>query len=534
MITYSKYTFAVWRIFLQQIKTQIMILKSKLLITLAIIALSFQACKKSNPVTESEIESIFPEDISSFKETAMFDVGGVTAAEISAYDPSTKKLFVVSNDGGTKVEVLDLTAYPTISKSRTLTFPNNAGINSVAVSNGLLAIALNGNFTTANGEVVVLKTSDLTEIKKVTVGAMPDMVTFSPDGNYIISANEGEPNDAYTIDPVGSISIIDVKNNYIVKTLDFAGFETDKAKLIAAGLRIYGPNASLAQDIEPEYVTVAPNSKKAFVTLQENNAVAEVDLITGTITKITPLGTRDISLAENAWDVSDKDGKVGQLGTWPIKAFYLPDAIAHFAVNDNNYLALACEGDTRAWAGYDEEIRVGSKNLLLDPVKFPNAATLKLDANLGRLTITKAFGDTDGDGDYDELYATGGRCLSIINATTGQLIANIGKDLEQHVIDAGKYDNDRSDNKGVEVEGVTVAKVNGKTLAFIGMERVDMVAVYDVSLPTTPKFVQLFSTGDAPEGLMFVKPKDSPNGSSMLIVSSEEDGTVRFYQPNKL
>ncbi|RZL47943.1 MAG: alkaline phosphatase [Pedobacter sp.] len=511
-----------------------MTLKTKLFTALALTALTFNACKKIDSTPLNVPEIFLPEDIASFKEVAMFDLGGVTAAEISTYDPSTKKLFVVSNDGGTKVEVLDMSAYPTITKSKTLLYPNNAGINSVAVSNGLLAIALNGTITTANGDVVILKTSDLSEVKKITVGAMPDMVTFSPDGNYIISANEGEPNDAYTIDPLGSISIIDIKNNYAIKTLDFTGFEGDKVKLMAAGLRVYGPNASLAQDIEPEYVAVSPDSKKAFVTLQENNAVAEVDLMVGKITKITPLGTRDISLAENAWDVSDdeKRGKKIQLETWPIKAFYLPDAIAHFAVNDNNYLALACEGDTRAWKGFDEEARV--KSLKLDPTKFPNAATLQLDANLGRLTITKSFGDADGDGDFDELYATGGRCLSIINATTGQLIANIGKDLEQRVIDAGKYDDTRSDNKGVEVEGVTVAKVNGKTLAFIGMERVDMVAVYDVSMPATPKFVQLFETGDAPEGLMFVKPKDSPNGRSMLIVSNEGDGSVRFYQPDKI
>ncbi|MGF1923104.1 MAG: choice-of-anchor I family protein, partial [Bacteroidia bacterium] len=359
-------------------------------------------------------------------------------------------------------------------------------------------------------------------------------VTFSPDGNYIISANEGEPNEEYTIDPIGSISIIDVKNNYSIKTLDFSGFAASKATLVAGGLRIFGPNASFAQDIEPEYVAVAADSKKAFVTLQENNAVAEVDIVAGIITKIIPLGVRDISLAENAWDVSDdeKSGKKIQLETWPIKAFYLPDAISHFSTGGSNYLALANEGDTRAWKGYDEEARV--KSLTLDATKFPTAATLKLDANLGRLTVSKAFGDTDNDGDYDELYAPGGRSMSIINATTGQLVANVGKDLEQRVIDAGKYDDTRSDNKGVEVESVTVAQVNGKTLAFIGMERVDHIAIYDVSVPTAPKFVQLFATGDAPEGLLFVKPKDSPNGRSLLIVSNEADGTVRFYQPDKL
>lgn len=502
-----------------------MTMNVKLFAALVAITFAFSACKK-NEVVETAIE-----DVASFKEVAMIDLGGTTAAEISAYDPSTKKLFVVSNDGGTKVEVVDLAAYPSVTRLKTLSYPNNAGINSVAVSNGLLAIALNGVNAQANGDIVVLKTATLEEVKKISVGAMPDMVTFSPDGNYLMSANEGEPSDDYTIDPVGSISVIDVKNNYSVKTLDFAGFASNKAALVAAGLRIYGLNASFAQDIEPEYIAVAADSKKAFVTLQENNAVAEVDLVAGTITKIMPLGVRDISLAENAFDVSDLDSKI-QLGTWPIKAFYLPDAISYFSANGTNYLALANEGDTRAWKGFDEEARV--KSLTLDAVKFPNAATLKLDANLGRLTVTKAFGDTDGDGDFDELYATGGRSMSIINANTGQLIANIGKDLEQHVIDAGKYDDTRSDNKGVEVESVTVASISGKTLAFIGMERVDMVAIYDVSTPTAPKFVQLFATGDAPEGLMFVKAKDSPNGRSLLIVSSEEDGTVRFYQPNKI
>jgi DNA-binding beta-propeller fold protein YncE len=502
----------------------------KLFVALLMATMAVTACKKiSEPV--EEIDPIVAEDISSFKETATIDLGGETAAEISAYDPSTKKLFVVSNDGGTKVEVLDLTNYPTVTKAKTLTFASNAGINSVAVSNGLLAIGLDGADKQGNGDVVVLKTSTLEEVKKITVGAMPDMVTFSPDGNYILSANEGEPNDAYTVDPKGTVSIINIKDNYSVKTIDFSAFESQKAALVASGLRIYGPNASFAQDIEPEYIAVSADSKKAYVTLQENNAVAEVDIVVGTITKINPLGTRDISLAENAFDVSDLDNKT-VLGTWPIKAFYLPDAISYFSTEGNNYLALANEGDTRAWKGYDEEARV--KSLKLDPTKFPTAATLQLDANLGRLTVTKAFGDTDGDGDYDELYATGGRSVSILNAGTGALVANIGKDLEQRVIDAGKYDDTRSDNKGVEVEGVTVAQVNGRTLAFIGMERVDMIAIYDVTTPASPKFVQLFSTGDAPEGVLFVKPKDSPNGRSLLFVASEGDGLVKFFQPNKI
>lgn len=507
-----------------------MTVKTKLLTGLVIFSLALSACTKDRPI-EPEVETILPEDPATFKQVAMIDLGGLAAAEISAYDPLTKKLFVVNNETTTRVDVIDLSNFPTVTKVKSIEFPGQGWANSVAVSNGLLAVGVEAAVKQDNGTVYVFKTSTYEEVKKITVGALPDMVTFSPDGNYIVSANEGEPNATYTVDPVGSISIIDIKNNYAVKTLNFAGFESDKVNLMAAGLRIFGLNASFAQDIEPEYVAITPDSKKAFVTLQENNAVAEVDLVAGTITKIRPLGTRDISLAENAFDVTE-DNKY-EAKTWPIKAYYLPDAISYFTANGTGYYALANEGDTREYDAYKEETTV--KKAKLDPTKFPNAATLQLDANMGKLVITEASGKNK-DGFFEELYAVGGRSMSIHNAATGAVVAHIGKDLEQHVaVDLNnKYDDKRSPKKGVEVESVTIAEVNGKTMAFIGMERADAIAVYDISVPTAPKFVQVFETGDAPEGLLFVKPKDSPNGRSLLIVASEEDGTIRFYQPNKL
>jgi hypothetical protein len=487
------------------------------------------SCKKD---VDEETETIVPENPSTFKETASIDLGGTAASEIAAYDAKSKRLFVVNNEGASKVEVLDLTNYPSINKLTPISFSAiSGGANSVAVHNGLLAVALEGLNKQDNGKVAVLQAGTLAEVKQVTVGALPDMVTFSPDGRFIITANEGEPSDDYLNDPVGSISVIDVQNNYAVKTLDFTPFESQKAALLAGGFRVYGLNATLAKDVEPEYVTVSADSRKAWVTLQENNGVAEVDLIAGTITKIMPLGVKDISNAAYAMDVSDRDSKI-ELGTWPIKAFYLPDAIAHFSVGGTSYLALANEGDTRAYSGMDEEVRV--KDLMLDATRFANTTVLKGDAQLGRLTVAKFHGDTDGDGDYDELYTTGGRSVSIINAATGQLVADIGKDLETRVMAAGKYDDASSDNKGVEVEAVTVSQVNGQTIAFIGMERSDMIAVYDLSNPASPKFLQLFATGDAPEGVHLVSAKDSPNGRSLLIVSSEEDGMVRLYQPDLL
>lgn len=504
----------------------------KLLFVLLCATTFLYSCKKeSGPVSGNE-EAIVPENPASFKQNAVIDLGGVASAEISAYDPLTKRLFVVNNEGLAKVDVIDMAQYPAVvSKTQSIDVSAFGFANSVAVYNGVLAIALEAKVKQDNGSIGFYSTSTLAQTKLVAVGALPDMVTFSPDGRYVVSANEGEPNDAYTNDPNGTVSIIDTKNNYAVKTLDFSGLESAGYPFFNAGYRVFGPNATVAKDTEPEYVSISPDSKTAYVTLQENNAVAEINLISGSIVKVVPLGAKDISLAQNAFDVSDRDNKI-QLNTWPIKAYYLPDAVSYFAVNRTGYYALANEGDTRAYTGYNEEVRV--KDLKLDATVFPNATVLKQDANLGRLTVTKASGDTDKDGDYDELYATGGRSVTIHEAATGKSVAEIGKDMEERVIAAGKYDDTRSDNKGVEPEAVTVHKVNGQTIAFIGMERADMIAVYDVSKPASPVFLQLFETGDAPEGVLYIKPKDSPNGRSIIVVSCEEDGTVHFYQPDKM
>ena len=502
----------------------------KLTLGILIAAFTLAGCQKDN--SEQIKESSVKENVSSFNEVAMADLGKEAAAEISAYDAVSKRLFVVNNDGGVKVDILDLSKFPVVSKSQTLNYSSiSAGINSVAVYNGILAVALDGLNKQENGRIVLVNAATLAELKQVIVGAMPDMVTYSPDGKYVLTANEGEPNKEYTNDPLGSISIIDVKNNYSVKTLDFARFESSKASLLNACFRIFGLNASFAKDIEPEYFTVSDDSRKAWVTLQENNGIAEVDLLTSSIVRIIPLGAKDIMNPENAFDVSDKDGKT-EPNTWPVKSFYSPDAISYFSDNGKEYLALANEGDTRDYDAFKEEIRV--KDIKLDATRFPNAASLQLETNLGRLIITNTRGDIDGDGDFDEIYGIGGRSVTILDAVTGALVADIGKDLEQRVIAAGNYDDTRSDNKGVEVETVVVAKLGGVNFAFISMERADMVAIYDLSNPSKPKFLQLFSTGDAPEGILYIKPEDSPNGRSLLILSCEGDGTVRFYQPDKL
>jgi YVTN family beta-propeller protein len=498
-------------------------LSKKLLLQVSVLALLANACTDHSPLSPFE-------NPGTFTEKGSIDLGGEAAAEISAYDPSTKRLFTVSNESAPLVQIVDLTNFPTLNRLTPINVSALGGVaNSVAVSNGKLAIALEATNKQANGSIVVINTTTLAVIKQITVGALPDMVTFSPDGKYIVSANEGEPNADYTVDPVGSISIINVDDNYSVKTLTFDAFAGSYSMLAQAGFRVFGPGASFAQDIEPEYVAVSADSKKAYVTLQENNGIAEVDLVNGTILKIHPLGTKDYNLAMNAIDPSDRDSKI-ELRTVPVRSFYLPDAISYFTVNGTPYLITANEGDAREYTSFDEQVRVGS--LTLDPTAFPNGATLKQNANLGRLRVTNTRGDIDGDGDYDVLYGFGGRGFSIINASTYQLVFEPGNTMEKQIIAENKYDDERSDDKGVEPEGVTVGLINNRPIAFVALERSDALVVYDLSNPSAPQLLQLISTGDAPEGVLFIPAHESPNGKTMVVASSEGDGTVKFFQTN--
>jgi hypothetical protein len=302
------------------------------------------------------------------------------------------------------------------------------------------------------------------------------------------------------------------------------------------GFRIFGLNASFAQDIEPEYVTIDATSSFAYVTLQENNGIARVDLKRKQIVEILPMGVKDHSLAGNEIDVSDKDGIVGNLKKWPLLAYYLPDAIESFELGANTFLITANEGDTRDYDAYGEEERV--KDLDLDPIAFPNALDLQKDGNLGRYTVTSSAGDTDGDGDFDVLYGIGGRSFTIWNGRTGVMIKDY-KNLESDLLmaKASLYDDGRSDNKGVEPESVEIGQIRGKNIVFVGLERSDAIMVYELNGAAGLNFLQLLdgiesiggSGHDAPEGLLFIPEYDSPNGRALLIVSSEGDGRITVY-----
>ena len=474
------------------------------LIYLVLITVVIFSCRKQDATPP--LENTQNEDLAGYQEIASISLGGVGAAEITAFDPTTDRLFAVNNSAENKIDVIDMSNPAILKVIKSISMlPFGGYVNSVAVSNGKLAAAIESTNKQAPGKIVVF--------------------------NYIISANEGEPSDDYLNDPEGSVSIIKVAD-YSVVTLNFASFESQLVSLTAKGFRIFGPGKNFIKDIEPEYITVSDDSKTAYVTLQENNAIAEIDITTATIKKITPLGFKDYSLAGNGIDASDKDSKIEFTNYAKVYGMYMPDAIAFFNYNGIPYLFTANEGDSREYKAFVEMKRVSAVSL--DATNFPTATTLKTDAILGRLNITTTLGDTDGDGDFDALYSLGSRSFSVWNATTGSQVFDSKNELDTKAKELAIYDDGRSDDKGVEPESICLGRIGSKNIAIVGLERADAFAIYDITNPTAPVFIKMYKTGDAPEGLIFIPASKSPINQSLIVTSNENDGTVKIYKTTKL
>lgn len=475
---------------------------------------------------------------------------GTNSAEIVAHDPITQRLFI-ANSIGAKIDIVDFSnpASPVLINSINVTPYGN--INSVAVKNGVLACAIENANPQLPGKVVFFNTDGVL-INQVDVGTLPDMILFSADGNKVLTANEGEPNAAYTIDPEGSVSVIDISGgvasitNANVTNIGFTSFNSQVVALRASGVRIFGPGATVAQDMEPEYITLSSDGLTAYVVCQENNAMAIINLTTNTVTEIRALGTKDHSLTKNSLDVSDQSGVI-QIANWPIKGLYMPDGITSFNVAGQDYLVTANEGDAREYTGYSEIVRFNAASYVLDPTVFPNPEAIK--TNLGRLNVTLASGDIDSDGDYDEIHVYGARSFSIWNATTGALVWDSGEDFElitsKHptlsaLFNASNSNNtfkNRSDDKGPEPEGVVVADIAGRKYAFVALERIGGCMVYDVTNPASPVFIDYKNTrtlgsygGDnGAEGIIFISAVNSPNAQPIVILANEVSSTLAIY-----
>lgn len=686
-------------------------------------------------------------------ESGTFDEG---AMEILAHDPVNQRIFCINADVD-GIDVFDISTPTNITKTSTIDVSQwGKGANSVAYYGGYIAAAVEADETGDRGSAVFFDVNG-NFVADVEVGYLPDMIIFTPDGNKVLVANEGEPNDEYTLDPAGSVSVIDISGGVMnvaqsdVTEINFTQWDGQEATLRSQGVRIFGEGPAVAQDLffseygegssqnkyyeifngtgadvdlanyvvrdnyngnpwsgvfgfpsgtilsdgdvyviahedvdpvvaavadslvqnpfaggtsytatfngddvrglfkidattgdtnaidvigfydfvadtsfdpgsgfdvagvaggtanhtivrkstvmsgntdwnsvagtdslsseytvypsntwtyvgthsmasgtiassasqdlEPEYIAVAPNSQTAWVVCQENNAFIKIDLTNNSITSIAALGFKNWMDPNNTMDASNESSAV-EFKNWPIYGMYQPDAMKAFEHNGSTYIVTANEGDSRDYDGFSEEDRV--KDLTLDPTAFPNAADLQDEDSLGRMNITTTLGDIDGDGDYDELYCYGARSFSVWDEN-GQLIWDSGSEFGLQTFSAypnnfnsTNDDNDsfknRSDDKGSEPEAIEVAEIGGYRFAFIGLERMGGVMVYNISNPMSPSFVSYFNNRDfsvdadqsgagdlGPEDVVFIPASESPTSAPILAVASEVSGTLSLY-----
>ncbi|MDO5031415.1 choice-of-anchor I family protein [Corynebacterium sp.] len=501
-----------------------------------------------------------------------------SAAEIVAFHAASQRILTVNAKSG-QIDVLDASDPAKPTKIGSVSAGADKEINSVAVRpDGLAIAAVQQADKTQPGEALFFDATaeDLAtaELGRVGVGALPDNVHITADGTHALLANEGEPSnelnatgDDYAADPEGSVSVIALPEKVAaatdadVRTADFRAFDGTEPP---AGVRVFGPKAhesTPSVDFEPEYIT--SQDGKAYVTIQEANAIGVIDIASATVEKIIPAFIADHS--KTPLDPSNKDGKA-ELRTIPVKGLSMPDSIGAFTAGGKTYFATANEGDAREWGVKEKDGGTGVyaeekelKEIIKDDELCEGALgdvapeELAKKEVAGNLKLSTASGWNGEKGCYDELYSFGSRSFSIYDAE-GNVVFDSGSDFEEITAQLNEQgvlnhnaDNeeatfdDRSDNKGPEPEALAIGTVGERTYAFIGAERVGGIFVYDVTDPAKATFTTYvnnrdFSTdefaaaGDlGPEGFAFVDKKDSPNGKPLLVVGNEVSGTTTVY-----
>ena len=532
-------------------------------------------------------------------------LGNQTAAEIVQYHADTQTIYATNGDintiaviaagsdniptsaiddpiGTTNLTVTDITL-PEEVDGVTL-----GSLTSIAISGDLMAVAVPADTKTDNGYVLFyngLDSSSPVFLDQVEVGALPDMVTFTPDGGKVLVANEGEPSSDYTVDPEGSISVINIlasgEPEESASTISFTDFNDEQETLLSQGMMFPNPSGrtingveiatTVAQDLEPEYITATNDI--AYVSLQENNGIAVVDL--------EDLSVEIVGLGVKSWsglniDIQE-DGSVSFGQYEGLYGVYQPDTIANYTWKDATFVVTANEGDAREYFfdADDEDACLTAGGLefdeddgclaYLDEVKVEDLtaeanselATLQANGEADDLRVTIGMGDADGDGEYDAAYAYGARSFTIWDQN-GLVVFDSGDDFERitasvhgELFNNGDDENEgdsRSENKGPEPEALTVGVVGDRTYAFIGTERMGGIFVYDVTNPYDVEFSEYIINRDltegldaddgigdlAPESLVFVSADDSATGVPLLLVGNEVSGTVTVWQITEL
>ena len=473
----------------------------------------------------------------------------MNTAEISAYMPAKKKLFVVGE--ANVVEIVDLSNPSEAKKISEVQIPGNA--SSVTVHGDLVAVSMLEVEEWRNGQVQVMRYNNdgLEVLGLYTVCSQPDMITFTPDGKNLLVACEGSPRKDFAVDPDGGIGFLTVAKADAEswKTAEFsvAGFDhLDTNRLKNAGVRAPG-NQGFLKSLEPEYITVSGDSKLAWASLQENNALAMIDVAAKKVTKVVSLGYVDHSRNGFAIDAVS-DGQIDIRNYYPLRGLRQPDGIAAFTAGDRHFVLTANEGapvnDYKVWtdvAKLPELVAQGR----LDETVFTEKITNELkDLSVSTLERCDEGKLRTHNGKCPFAYIFGSRSMSIIDGETGKPVWDSGEMFERVLAkiapdyfnwnskkDKAKMDK-RSSDKGCEPENVTVGEVGMRRYAFVGLERTSGIAVFDITEPVAPQLVDFYldPLDRGPEGVLFIPADKSPlKNQALLVVGYEYSKTLTIY-----
>lgn len=547
---------------------------------LAIAVILAVPCFSDGPPREEPVDEVELRVVGRF-ESGLFDVG---ASEIAGYHPGAKRLFVVNGSQG-----LDMLDASDVGDLRRVAVRRLRDPTSVAIFGDLVAVAARGASPTARGMVHLLDPTG-TELARLEVGHAPDMVAFTPDGRTLLVACEGEasPTDA-TIDPPGSIALIDLANGPSRATVTDAGFdafEAQRSELMARGLRAVVPGRTLSQEIEPEFIATSPDGRWAFATLQENNAIAVLDLEAQRVTSIQPLGFRDGMSPGMGFDAIDDDKAAPR--AVPVSALFQPDAIVAFEQDGELWLVTANEGEAREGV-FDEAITLEQARALARDERArghgsargaaPSEAVHDGEASAlseallpeGRLLVSCVRAPASAGAGFctfgtrsvslwrvDRAALEAGLPAISLAWDSGEAIERLVSERTPALFNADHRRNARIDArsliKGPEPEGLAIGAIDGHRLLFVTLERCGGVVVIDASVPLSPRIVgfsntrhaevdlsidldrdgipdELAQAGDlGPEGVHFIPAAMSPTGRDLLVVCHEVSGTTTLLE----
>lgn len=498
---------------------------------------------------------------------ATYNTGNINAdggtAEIVKYNKDNNKFYLI-NGANQTIDIVSLDNIQSkkhtdlnIEKSidiKKIVNSNNfeyGDITSIDVNNKeeVVVVAVQEKDYSKNGKIVVLDYNGKL-INTFNAGIQPDMIKMTTDGKYILTANEGEPRKGLenTVDPKGSITIVNYKNR------KSQNIEFDNNKVIEKDVHIRNEKGGAIVDLEPEYIAINDKNNTAYVSLQENNAIATIDIKKGKIKSVKSLGFKDHSIKSNGLDAA-KDNNI-DIEPLPILGSYMPDGITYVNIEGEDYIITANEGDGTEWEEFENvgKFKDIKKDIKLESSLFngmsKEEAKIKFDdmknsEKYDKLEVLTDLGN-------DAIYTLGARSFSIWKADSMELVFDSKNDFETIIAKQyPKYFNSsnnnteldsRSGKKGPEPEDVKVGKIGDKIYAFIGIERMGGVMVYDITTPKDAKFVTYHNTRDfsedikgdvAPEGLDFIDAKNSKTGNPLVVIANEVSGTVSINEIEK-